>query len=64
MRNLCSYLPIAAGLIFSSASWSYAQSLTLAGPAAVNSVKPGTPIGEGVFTNLPFKTSALGGCRL
>ena len=58
MRNLCSYLPIAAGLIFSSASWSDAQSLTLAGPAAVNSVKPGTPIGEGVFTNLPFKISA------
>lgn len=57
MRNLCSYLPIAAGLIFSSASWSSAQSLTLAGPAAVNSVKPGTPIGEGVFTNLPFKIS-------
>ena len=58
MRNLCSYLPIAAVLIFSSASWSDAQSLTLAGPAAVNSVKPGTPIGEGVFTNLPFKISA------
>jgi hypothetical protein len=58
MRNLCSYLPIAAGLIFLSASWSYAQSLTLAGPAAVNSVKPGTPIGEGIFTNLPFKISA------
>ena len=32
--------------------------LTLAGPAAVNSVKPGKPIGEGVFTNLPFKISA------
>jgi Putative beta-barrel porin 2 len=57
MRNPCSHLPIAAVLIFSSASWSYAQSLTLTGPAATNSVKPAAPIGEGIFTNLPFKTS-------
>jgi hypothetical protein len=57
MRNLCSHLPIAVVLIFWSASWSDAQSLTLSGPAAVNSVKPGAPIGEGIFTNLPFKAS-------
>jgi len=57
MRNLCSHLPITAVLIFGSASWSDAQSLTLSGPAAVNSVKPGAPISEGIFTNLPFKFS-------
>jgi hypothetical protein len=57
MRNLCSYLPIAVVLIFSLASWSAAQSPTLTGPATTNSVKPAAPIGEGVFTNLPFKTS-------
>src|SRR5271165_3239769 len=57
MRNLSSHLPIVAVLIFWSASWSNAQSLTLSGPAAVNSVKPGAPIGEGIFTNLPFKFS-------
>jgi len=57
MRNLCSLLPIATVLIFWSASWSDAQNLTLSGPAAVNSVKPGAPIGEGIFTNLPFKFS-------
>jgi Putative beta-barrel porin 2 len=57
MRILCSHLPIAAVLIFWSASWSDAQSLTLSGPAAVNSVKPGAPVGEGIFTNLPFKAS-------
>ena len=57
MRNLCSHLPIVAVLIFWSAPWSDAQSLTLSGPAAVNSVKPGAPIGEGIFTNLPFKAS-------
>jgi len=57
MRNLCSYLPIAVVLIFSLSSWSDAQSPTLTGPATNNSVKPAAPIGEGVFTNLPFKTS-------
>src|SRR5271166_4444607 len=57
MRNLCSLLPIAVVLIFWSASWSDAQNLTLSGPAPVNSVKPGAPIGEGIFTNLPFKFS-------
>jgi hypothetical protein len=57
MRNRCSHLRIAAILIFSSACWSDAQSLTLTGPATTNSVKPGAPIGEGIFTNLPFKTS-------
>jgi hypothetical protein len=57
MRNLCSYLPIAVVLIFSLASWSDAQSPTLTGPATNNSVKPAAPVGEGVFTNLPFKTS-------
>ena len=50
-------MPIAAVFILSSASWLYAQSLTLTGPAATDSVKPGAPIGEGIFTNLPFKTS-------
>jgi hypothetical protein len=57
MRNFCSHLPIAAILIFSSAAWLDAQSLTLTGPAAINSVKPGAPVGEGIFTNLPFKIS-------
>ena len=57
MKNLRSLLPIAAVLIFSSAPWSDAQILTLARPAATDSVKPGAPIGEGVFTNLPFNFS-------
>src|SRR5260370_32624618 len=57
MRNLCIHLSIAAVLIFSSASWSDAQSLTLTGPATTNSVKAAAPIGEGIFTNLPFKAS-------
>jgi hypothetical protein len=57
MRNLCDCLPFVAVLVFSSACWSYAQSLTLTGPAANNSVKPPAPIGEGIFTNLPFKAS-------
>ena len=49
-------LCIVAALIFSLGSWSQAQNLNLNGPAAINSVKP-APIGEGVFTNLPFKLS-------
>jgi Putative beta-barrel porin 2 len=57
MRNLRSHLPIAAVLVFCSASWLDAQILTLPGPAAINSVRPGAPIGEGIFTNLPFKAS-------
>jgi hypothetical protein len=57
MRNLCCRLSIVAVLIFSSASWSDAQRLTLTGPATTNSVKPAAPVGEGIFTNLPFKAS-------
>jgi Putative beta-barrel porin 2 len=51
-NSLC----IVAALIFSLGSWSYAQTLSLNGPAAVNSVKP-APVSEGIFTNLPFKLS-------
>jgi hypothetical protein len=57
MRNFRGHLSIAAVLIFSSTTWSDAQILTLAGPAAINSVQPGAPIGEGIFTNSPFKIS-------
>ena len=57
MRDLRSHLPIAAALFFWSASWLDAQILTLPGPAAINSVRPGALIGEGIFTNLPFKAS-------
>jgi len=57
MRNLWSHLPIAAVLIFSSASRSDPQSLMINSPAALNSLTPGTPMGEGIFTNLPFKIS-------
>ena len=57
MRNLCSYLPIAAVLVFLSAAWSDAQILTHTGPATANSVRPAAPIGAGIFTNLPFKVS-------
>jgi capsular polysaccharide biosynthesis protein len=41
----------------SSGSWSSAQNLPLTGPAPINSVNPAAPVGEGIFTNLPFKTS-------
>ena len=51
-NSLC----VVAALIFSLESWSYAQTLSLNGPAAVNSVKP-APVSEGIFTNLPFKLS-------
>jgi hypothetical protein len=47
---------IAAALIFSLGSWSQGQNLALTGPPTINSVEP-APIGEGIFTNLPFKLS-------
>jgi hypothetical protein len=56
MRYFRGHWPIAAILIF-SASWSDAQILTPAGPAAINSVQPGSPVGEGIFSNSPVKIS-------
>jgi hypothetical protein len=50
MRNLRSHWPIAAVLVCWPASWLDAQILTLPGPAAINSVRPGAPIGEEIFS--------------
>jgi hypothetical protein len=57
MTRFCSPLWFVAAAIFSSGSWSSAQNLTVTGPAPINSVQPATPVGEGFFTNLPFKAA-------
>ena len=57
LTRFCSPVWFVAAAILLSGSWSSAQNSTLTSPAPINSVEPGRPIGEGVFTNLPFKAS-------
>ena len=57
LTRFCSPLWFVAAAILLFGPGSSAQNLTLTSPAPINSVNPRTPIGEGIFTNLPFKAS-------